>query len=391
MGCTDQEGTRSVAKLPPDGDGRLRGLNPDRNETVSKPRLNVFRDGGAYAAPMSSTCTLHTPTASVAAVKATLAAAERLGLSRQELLSDVSIGAVQWDDDDGRVPLRQLVALDEGICARLGRGCAIRIGEFMADHPLSIVEYLAQCSRTLRELFESMSRYRALVMEVGAPVLEIHEGFARFGCVHPQQTVDFLGVTLEKDMATWLARARQLMRQHWDPVAVHFQTPESDQAEYARFFRAPVHNGSSGCWLVFDADLLDTPLPGGNGSLMKHLRPIADALLARLTSRASFARTVRDALMRLVPRGACCIEDVARELAVSARTLQRRLEAEGTTFGAVFDDARRATALEYLRNPQIAIKEAAFRVGFSEPSTFYRAFRRWTGATPADYRRSLAV
>jgi AraC-like DNA-binding protein len=76
---------------------------------------------------------------------------------------------------------------------------------------------------------------------------------------------------------------------------------------------------------------------------------------------------------------------------MSVRTVQRRLESEGTTFGALFDETRRAAALEYLRNPQMAIKEAAYRVGFSEPSTFYRAFRRWTGATPADYRRSLAA
>lgn len=89
--------------------------------------------------------------------------------------------------------------------------------------------------------------------------------------------------------------------------------------------------------------------------------------------------------------GSCTIEAVATALGLSVRTVQRRLESEGTTFGALLDETRREAALEYLRDPQIAIKEAAYRVGFSEPSTFYRAFRRWTGATPADYRRSLSA
>jgi AraC-like DNA-binding protein len=70
--------------------------------------------------------------------------------------------------------------------------------------------------------------------------------------------------------------------------------------------------------------------------------------------------------------------------------LQRRLERAGTTFNAVCDELRRDAALEHLRNPRVPIKEAAFLLGFSEPSTFYRAFRRWTGDTPANFRRGLA-
>lgn len=201
------------------------------------------------------------------------------------------------------------------------------------------------------------------------PVLEIQGARARFGCIYPQEVVDRLGPFIEKDVAGWLARLRQLTQHDWVPVEVHLQTAAGDAAEYERLFGAPVHNNATGCWLVFDAGLLDLPI----------------------APRPTFAARVRATVARLIEGGSCCIEDVARELAVSARTLQRRLESEGTTFGEVYDETRRATAMEYLRNPGVAIKDAAFRVGFSEPSTFYRAFRRWTGATPAGYRRSLAL
>jgi AraC-like DNA-binding protein len=199
------------------------------------------------------------------------------------------------------------------------------------------------------------------------PVLEIQGAHARFGCIYPQEVVDRLGPFIEKDVAAWLDRLRQLTKHDWVPLEVHLQTDAGDAAEYERLFGAPVHNHAAGCWLVFDAALLDLPI----------------------TPRPDFASRVRATIAGLIEGGTCCIEDVARELAVSARTLQRRLESEGTTFAEVYDETRRATAMEYLRNPRVAIKDAAFRVGFSEPSTFYRAFRRWTGATPADYRRSL--
>src|SRR5689334_5617153 len=120
---------------------------------------------------------------------------------------------------------------------------------------------------------------------------------------------------------------------------------------------------------------------------------IQSRLQARLggESQRTFVAIVRDIVLRRIADGACCVEDVARELGMSARTVQCRLESEGTTFGALIDDTRRERALACLQDPRIAIKEAAWRVGFSEPSTFYRAFRRWTGSTPADYRRTCTT
>ena len=111
---------------------------------------------------------------------------------------------------------------------------------------------------------------------------------------------------------------------------------------------------------------------------------------ARAATSDAFFMRARTTMAKLVAERRCRVADVAKELAVSARTLQRRLEKAGTTFVTLWDETRRIAALEQLRNPEVAIKETAFRLGFSEPSTFYRAFRRWTGDTPANYRRSFA-
>lgn len=130
-----------------------------------------------------------------------------------------------------------------------------------------------------------------------------------------------------------------------------------------------------------EADQLDAADRATLALLKPVTAPPCDVFLAR----------VRSSMATLLADGRLSVEEMARELAVSARTLQRRLEQAGTTFGEVCDDTRRAAALAHLRNPEVPIKEAAFRLGFSEPSTFYRAFRRWTGDTPANYRRAVAT
>ena len=141
--------------------------------------------------------------------------------------------------------------------------------------------------------------------------------------------------------------------------------------------------------MIFDEAILDLPVAQSDSNLVAFLRPIADEILERLSKRHTFMKQVQSAMVPLIEKGRLNIDEVARELAMSPRTLQRRLENEGTTFGAVLDETRRVAALEYLKNPRIAIAEAAFLLGFSEPSTFYRSFRRWTGDTPANYRRSV--
>lgn len=329
-------------------------------------------------------------TVSVAALRATLAAAERLGLSRSELYPAGLGGTLDLGDPDRRVRLQFLVEMDTAVVKSMGPGgSALRLGEAIAGQQESIESYLYRSSVTLREFFEQVSRYRPLTMDVARPILERSGTQVRFGCAYPPQLAAALSVSVEKELAMWLSASRKLTRNDWTPTAVYLQASGTDPGECERLFRAPVHNRAKGCWLVFDSGLLELPIAGGDSRLLSWLRPHAERLLANLDRSSSFTDTVREALQDLMRQDHCAVEDVARLLAVSARTLQRRLEREGTTFATVWDETRRAAALECLRNPEIAIKEAAFRSGFSEPSTFYRAVRRWTGGTPAHYRRSL--
>jgi AraC-like DNA-binding protein len=104
-------------------------------------------------------------------------------------------------------------------------------------------------------------------------------------------------------------------------------------------------------------------------------------------ARTAFRRDVEREIETLLPEGGLRIDTVAKALGLSRQTLYRRLKAEGATFEALVERVRRRLALRFVRDEGLAVKEAAWRLGFAEPSAFSRAFKRWTGTSPAQMRR----
>jgi AraC-like DNA-binding protein len=116
----------------------------------------------------------------------------------------------------------------------------------------------------------------------------------------------------------------------------------------------------------------------------------AEALLAERPAAAeTTAGSVRRILTRLLgdDEAGCSLAAVSTSLHMSERSLQRRLADEGVTFDALLDELRRELALRYLADEKVAIAEIAYLLGYSEPSAFHRAFKRWTGTTPAEARQ----
>lgn len=111
--------------------------------------------------------------------------------------------------------------------------------------------------------------------------------------------------------------------------------------------------------------------------------------LARPTpSKRCFKHKVEDAVEPMLAQGDVSIERVAREMGMSRQTLYRRLRAEGTTFEEILDAKRRQLAIRYLGLDRSSVKTAAYRLGFSDPAAFSRAFKRWTGRSPSEFREA---
>src|SRR5262249_53091041 len=173
------------------------------------------------------------------------------------------------------------------------------------------------------------------------------------------------------------------------PVAVELPyPPPADPAPYRAAFRCPVLFDAPGSSLVFaQADLM-TPLPTSNPVLAElHERFAGDYL--RRFDRALTSYRAREVITRRPPDGEPRRDQVAGELRMSERTLQRRLEDEATSFVQLLDDTRRELAEQYLGRLHLSLAQAAYMLGFADQSSFFRACKRWFDSSPGQYRSQL--
>jgi AraC-like DNA-binding protein len=174
------------------------------------------------------------------------------------------------------------------------------------------------------------------------------------------------------------------------PVEVWFEhTEPADLSEYGQAFLGnKVMFGMPWNGFVFDAALLDQPMPGADDKLHVLIRKHADALLEELPRAQSFTQRVRELLLKELEGGNPSAVRIASALHMSGRTLTRRLEDEGTTFKDLLDDLRKSLSLRYVGSTDLGLSEIAFLLGFSQSAAFHRAFKRWTAQTPLEYRRA---
>lgn len=328
-------------------------------------------------------------TMSVKILQVTLDGAEQLGVEKARTKHKAGLESYDLSDPDGRVPLECVVRLCAVLREALGPSAAIRLGEVMAKEHATVLAYLVENCDNLEHAYRTIHRYRSIVMELTPPELEVMGNEASLGCIYPPWFVDHAPETVELLLTFWLTKGRRLTGVDWTPKAITLQNEQSDPNQYRRVFRCPVTNSAARTQIIFDASLLQAPVLGADSNLRYYLTPIADQILTQLPQRDGFLQEVQVCIASVLKEGDSHLKTVAANLKVSSRTLQRRLKRENTSFGVLLDEARHVAALEYLNDQRISIADTAFLLGFSEPSTFYRAFKRWTGTTPASYRQSI--
>jgi AraC-like DNA-binding protein len=161
-----------------------------------------------------------------------------------------------------------------------------------------------------------------------------------------------------------------------------------DSTAMQRVLGCRVRAGASSNCLTVPVESWGLPLRRRDSLLRRLLETQADQILVHLPERTGLAEQVQRALTRCLDAGNHGIDGIARQLAMSSRTLQRRLASEGVSYQQLLDAARKEAARRYLGEPSLAIGEVAYLVGYSEPAPFHRAFKRWYGVTPEVFRRN---
>ena len=168
-------------------------------------------------------------------------------------------------------------------------------------------------------------------------------------------------------------------------VPVHVGTPYAYGEESACIFGCPVEQ-MEGNELVFKKADLEKPFLTANNVMLDYLEPQLKERLAEVMTSESFTGIVQQKLYQAIPSGCFTIEDIAASLGISSRTLQRNLTAEGTKFNQELQNVQKILAFNYFKNPEMTTEDVSYLLGYSEVSSFSRAFKKWTGQTISEYR-----
>lgn len=264
-------------------------------------------------------------------------------------------------------------------------GIGLRTGKALQRDDFGVVGHVLMHSATMRSALVQLERYGPLL---GDHVPRIEEsGDCVLVRVSLRPRVARLHEVSDM-MAMDLARAIGMMVERRPPLRmVQLQRPcPADPSAYTASFGSCVEFNSAETVLVFDRSLLTMRLPRRDDALRGYLSREADALLTKLPRYGTLVDQVRCALASQLARGEPTLASVSRALNCSTRTLQRGLGRNGTSLSVLLEETRMELALSYLQAQDVSIGEIAYRLGYSEPSAFHRAFRRWTGQTPLGVR-----
>ena len=261
-------------------------------------------------------------------------------------------------------------------------------------HPseLGVLGYAWLSSSTLRTGLQRTVRYSRLIGERAFTEIEdTRQGFkVRVWAERGNPAlVPLAAVFVDIALAVLFDMCRMNAGAALRPVAVTLRRRKPQVADaYGRFFGCPVRFGAEESAFVLSARDADRPLSSANRQLAATFDKMLTEELARL-DKSDVVSRCRAAVLEHLSSGEATAEETAKQLHMSPRTLQRKLAEANTTYLKLVDDARKDLALRYIEDPRRSVTDITFSLGFSQPSAFTRAFRRWTGRSPSDYR-SLA-
>ena len=321
----------------------------------------------------------------VGEVRGMLRVLEQLGYDLDRLLASAGLQRADVADPDALLPSRACAAVFEN-AHRERRVCnlALQLAQRTPVGANPLLDYLIVSSDSVEQGLDRLTRYLALVNPSVGLAVRPERGAVRV-VVERAQTPFFTELTVSLCVIRFIRETADRFR----AAHVSFVHEPDDATEYARVLSCQIRAKASWNGVVIPRPALDLPLTRRDPVLRGWLERQAAAILARLPASGDACDEVRSVLSAQATAGEMTIDAVARRLSTTPRTLQRRLARRGTSFDTLRDDARRQAAELYLTTTTLTIAEVTYLLGYSEPTAFHRAFRRWHGTTPQAFRAQL--
>jgi AraC-like DNA-binding protein len=308
------------------------------------------------------------------------------GVDPLEALAAVGLDPARLDEPDDRVSADLVSALWREAVARTGdRGLGIHLAEKIQPGMFDVLDYAVRSCATFGDGARLCQRYIRL-LHTGA-ALQLDVGDDRVEMTYTTEGSPIAIPWTEFVLASWVVLGRQTTGQSWAPIEVKFAhaRPKSIAA-HSELFRCPLRFSAGVNAVAISREVFDLPQIAADVGLCAVLERHARELSQDLPSTGTSSDQVRHIIGENLGRGSLSVDAVAARLHMSVRTLGRRLGEEGTSYQRLLTEIRRELAKRHLRERQLSIDEVAVLLGFSDVSVFHRAFKRWTGKTPGEFR-----
>jgi AraC-like DNA-binding protein len=315
--------------------------------------------------------------------------ATQSGVDAAAILSRFELDAADLQDPLRRLPPQLFARFSAHIGELLGTTLFhLRAAELAMPGSFDLPEVILRCAPTVREQLQSGATLARLFFS-SAVQLKIEGDQATLSMSCPEPTPE-AAMVLETFITRLLTILRQTTGLPVRPRELTLQTgPQPWHTELARIVDAPVRYRQRANELVFETAWLHETNRTGDPRMFRTLTRVAGELLVRLPVVEQFSQRVRQTILQALPDHDPSVEQVAQRLCMSSRTLQRRLSQEHTSYQRVLDQVRLELSIEYIAMSHMPLSEAALKLGFSDLTSFHRAFKRWTGTPPAEFRRQF--
>ncbi|UZE96225.1 AraC family transcriptional regulator [Alkalimarinus alittae] len=263
----------------------------------------------------------------------------------------------------------------------------LHAGEQIKPNQYGVLGLSIMNCKTLEEAVQRHTRYENLVCNVAISRYQVTGDQVEliWDTCAPEATRHIA----EENVASWVTFARWISGTDLSPSLIEFQhAPPDSTAEHERIFRCPVQFSADRVRVVFPTEFLTLSLRQYDPAMLCMLDTYAERLLLELNHSDQFVDKVTMAISTHLQSGEVSLGHIAATLALSERQLQRKLKEEGLTYQGVLDETRKSLALKQIDDDMIDFSEITFLLGFSDQSAFQRAFKKWTGLTPGQYRKS---
>jgi len=309
-----------------------------------------------------------------------------LGADPAEVLTGAGFDPKLFDDPDNLISYAARGRLLGHCVAATGcRHFGLLLGQQGRLSDFGLVGFLVQHAPDVGTALRSLVRYLHLHVRGAAPSLAVHGNSAMLGYDIYEPRVEAADQIADGAVAVMFNIMRALCGPEWKPTEawVAHRRPE-DVGPFRRFFRVPLRFDADQNAIVFSAHWLNRPLSGADPELRRLLQKQTDALEARHGD--DFPAQVRRVLRTALLTGHASADQVARLFSLHSRTLNRRLNAFGTSFQQLVDEGRYEIARQMLEGSDTGVRQIAASLDYADASAFTRAFRRWSGTTPARWR-----